>query len=367
MTDSAKDEGLEGRTKIMSEIVGHLKNRPFLLVTAFGLLTFLSSLFFEIEKLKEFKELLSAVILLPLGIDFFLQYSRTSKQQREKRDQADASETVIEVAPAPARFSIKAIVSLVFAILVLQVYGQFPENELKNVELQAGLLVFAIIAGGLGVSAMSDARLGKVRGKRLAIAGVILSSMLILFSLGMIVETGTGMNIDTRITEHEKRTAPPNGPQSGSQAGGSVSSQSESREVPLEVRLNLQQGMNYALAKDYERAAGEFSIAINKFPDYGVAYSNRAAAYIQLRKFSKAMDDLNVALELMPDDSIAHYNLTALYSLQNQLDRAADSLDTALRLGFNDYDSLRDDPDLANLRAHSDYRKILEKHKIFIN
>lgn len=363
MTDSAKDEGLEGRTKIMSEIVGHLKNRPFLLVTAFGLLTFLSSLFFEIEKLKEFKELLSAVILLPLGIDFFLQYSRTSKQQREKRDQADVSETVIEVAPAPARFSIKAIVSLVFAILVLQVYGQFPENELKNVELQAGLLVFAIIAGGLGVSAMSDARLGKVRGKRLAIAGVILSSMLILFSLGMIVETGTGMNIDTRIAEHEKRTMPQNGPQTGPRADGAAPGQA----APLEARLNLQQGMNYALAKDYERAADEFSIAINKFPDYGVAYSNRAAAYIQLRKFSKAMDDLNVALELMPDDPIAHYNLTALYSLQNQLDRAADSLDAALRLGFNDYDSLRDDPDLANLRAHSDYRKILEKHKIFIN
>ena len=46
--------------------------------------------------------------------------------------------------------------------------------------------------------------------------------------------------------------------------------------------------------------------------------------------------------------------------------RALDSLDRALDLGFADYDVLRRDPDLNNLRRHPEYAKVLEKHKVFI-
>ena len=42
-------------------------------------------------------------------------------------------------------------------------------------------------------------------------------------------------------------------------------------------------------------------------------------------------------------------------------------LDAALANGFNDYDALRKDPDIDNLRKHKEWRKTLEKHKVFIN
>ena len=87
---------------------------------------------------------------------------------------------------------------------------------------------------------------------------------------------------------------------------------------------------------------------------------------MQQKKFNKAMDDLKKASEVAPNDPMVYYNLTSLYSLQNQLDRALDSLDKALELGFNDYDSLRNDPDLNSLRKHPEYRKVLEKYKVFI-
>ena len=142
---------------------------------------------------------------------------------------------------------------------------------------------------------------------------------------------------------------------------------SSAPETPsVEAKLNLQQGMNYVKAKDYDNAIKEFTVAIEKYPDYAVAYSNRAIAYMQQKKFNKAMDDLKKASEIAPNDPMVYYNLTSLYSLQNQLDRALDSLDKALELGFNDYDSLRNDPDLNNLRKHPEYRKVLEKYKVFI-
>jgi len=34
--------------------------------------------------------------------------------------------------------------------------------------------------------------------------------------------------------------------------------------------------------------------------------------------------------------------------------------------GFNDYDRLRSDPDLKNLRASKEFKQVLEKHKVFI-
>ena len=128
----------------------------------------------------------------------------------------------------------------------------------------------------------------------------------------------------------------------------------------------MQQGMNYLKPHDYDNAIKEFTVAIQKHPAYDVAYSNRAVAYMQQKKFNKAMDDLNKAVEINPNNSTVHYNFMALYSLQNQLDRALDSLDRALELGFNNYDALRTDPDLVNVRKHPEFRKILEKHKVFI-
>lgn len=134
----------------------------------------------------------------------------------------------------------------------------------------------------------------------------------------------------------------------------------------LSAKLNFQQGMNYVQSEDYGNAIKEFTAAIDKFPDYSSAYANRAVAYMQQKKFNLAADDLKKASELTPEDPNVYYNLTALYSLQKQLDLSLGALDKALEYGFNNYDSLRKDPDLKNLRKHSEYRQVLEKHKIFL-
>lgn len=136
--------------------------------------------------------------------------------------------------------------------------------------------------------------------------------------------------------------------------------------IPVEAKLNMQQGMNYLRSKDYDNAIKEFTLAIEKHPAYDVAFSNRAVAYMQQKKFNKAMDDLKKAEEINANNATVHYNFVALYSLQSQLDRALDSLDRCLELGFNNYDALRNDPDLTNVRKHPEYKKILEKHKVFI-
>lgn len=134
----------------------------------------------------------------------------------------------------------------------------------------------------------------------------------------------------------------------------------------LEAEVNLKQGITFAKMKDYENAIKELTLAIEKYPEYAEAYSNRAVAYIQKQMFNKALSDLTKATDIDPQNAMVHYNLAALQSIQKQYDLALDSLDKALEFGFKEYEILRKDPDLKNLRGHSDYRIVLEKHKVFL-
>ena len=72
------------------------------------------------------------------------------------------------------------------------------------------------------------------------------------------------------------------------------------------------------------------------------------------------------AKEIKPDSASIRYNLACVHSLMGNTDYGLDELDAALDKGFNDYDSLRKDPDINNLRKKAEFQKILEKHKVFI-
>lgn len=154
----------------------------------------------------------------------------------------------------------------------------------------------------------------------------------------------------------------------------------ETAKVSPEAKQHLQQGMTYvSLAKsnpkteseNYSNALMEFSKAIEISPNYAEAYSDRGVVYMQQKKYNKAEMDLKKAAELSPKDPYVLYNLTALYSIEKKNDLALDYLDQALKNGFDNYDVLRptgknSDPDLANIRKDPEFKKVLEKNKVFI-
>jgi len=153
--------------------------------------------------------------------------------------------------------------------------------------------------------------------------------------------------------------------------------QAGSSEPSFEVRSHIKQGLSYASTaknahnkalfdENIDNALKEFSLAIEKAPDYADAYSNRGVAYMQQRKYNKALEDLKKAKELKSESPSIRYNLACLYSLKGDVDFGLDELDAALTNGFSDYESLRRDPDLKNLRRNAEFKKVLEKHKVFI-
>ena len=175
---------------------------------------------------------------------------------------------------------------------------------------------------------------------------------------------------------------PPPPPQAQAPAPAAPAAAAPATAAPgqpsLEVTQHLKQGMAYVSTaknanspaifnENINNAINEFSNAIKKDPGYATAYSNRSVAYMMQKKYNLALDDLKKAKELKPNDPAIRYNLASCHSLMGNVDLGFVELDAALANGFNDYDSLRKDPDIANLRKNPEWRKTLEKYKVFLN
>ncbi len=145
-----------------------------------------------------------------------------------------------------------------------------------------------------------------------------------------------------------------------------------------EAKVNFNQAFSYigsaqvateksARDKLFVNAEVELTNALNKSPDYVEALLNRGVVYMALGKLNKAEEDLKKAVALDKSNNAAQYNLACLYSVMKKVDLAADALDAALQAGFNDIERLRNDSDLAELRKSKDFRRVLDKNKIFLN
>ena len=95
------------------------------------------------------------------------------------------------------------------------------------------------------------------------------------------------------------------------------------------------------------------------------ALMNRGVVRDLLKEPNLALDDLLAARRCDSQDSEVHYNLACHYSIHKQLDLALQALDNALAAGFSDCKILREDSDLANLRASPKFKDMLEKHRLF--
>ena len=163
-----------------------------------------------------------------------------------------------------------------------------------------------------------------------------------------------------------KKTQPEGtAPSSPTQQSASVDSGGKKPEViPEEALRHVQQGLGHVQSHEYDKAIKEFSTAIEQYPKYVMAYNDRAAALIRQKKFDEAKKDLENALAIDPHNPATYYNTAALYALQKQSSPALAHLDKALVLGFKDYDLLRTDPDLNNIRKTPEFRKLLERYGV---
>ena len=65
--------------------------------------------------------------------------------------------------------------------------------------------------------------------------------------------------------------------------------------------------------------------------------------------------------QLFPSDPLTHYNLACAYALTRQFGHAVMALSNAIERGYSDFRQMLRDPDLAGLRKHPLFEKVLAK------
>lgn len=99
---------------------------------------------------------------------------------------------------------------------------------------------------------------------------------------------------------------------------------------------------------------------LSAYPDFVDALIPLGDAYTRRGLPEKGLEiDLRL-IRLRAHDPLIWYNLACSYSLLTRLDEALDALRRAVELGYADFEYLRRDPDLTNLRRLPKAREWLQ-------
>jgi len=135
-----------------------------------------------------------------------------------------------------------------------------------------------------------------------------------------------------------------------------------SRQINRETRVDdvavayVNRGLAYVGIGRYDLAIDDYATAIKAKPDCENAYFNRGNAYYALERYSQAIDDYNKVIELNPRNPYSYYNIACIRSVE-----ACQWLKKSVENGYKDWDSLKIDKDLDNIRSSNCYKEIMKK------
>jgi len=107
-----------------------------------------------------------------------------------------------------------------------------------------------------------------------------------------------------------------------------------------------------------EAALVDFSRAIELAPDDSY-YLNRGTVFLKGKEYDRALADYREAIRLNPANSSASYNIACIHSLGGRTEEACHWLRESIARGKVDFDYIRNDTDLDNIRNAACYREIM--------
>jgi len=93
------------------------------------------------------------------------------------------------------------------------------------------------------------------------------------------------------------------------------------------------------------------------------ALNKLAIIHIKTGEYIKSIHFFKKIIKLRPNKNIFYYNIACLYSKQNKVEEAVSWLKRAIIHGYANWDLIKSDKDLENIRSSSAYIKLIEEGK----
>lgn len=135
-----------------------------------------------------------------------------------------------------------------------------------------------------------------------------------------------------------------------------------SRAIELDpnyVLAYFNRGATYRIKGEYDRAIADYSKVIVLDPTFAQGYLARGNAYTLKKVRANAIADYKKAIEIDPRMIGASYNLACLYSADNNTTEACAWLNKAAAAGFSNWEHIKKDSDLDNIRNAACYKSIM--------
>jgi Flp pilus assembly protein TadD len=101
----------------------------------------------------------------------------------------------------------------------------------------------------------------------------------------------------------------------------------------------------------FDEAVENYEKALELKVGHVDATTNLSLVFVEFGRYDEAIEGLESLLVSNPDDPLVRYNLACIYSRSDRVDQALHWLKEAVALGFDDWETLATDPDLARLRS----------------
>ena len=132
------------------------------------------------------------------------------------------------------------------------------------------------------------------------------------------------------------------------------------KDNPSDPQLNYELGNLYLAKGDLKAAIDQFQKALSLQPDFPEALNNLAMAHTFNRQYAKALVVFQKLVALQPANPANYYNIAVLHALLKNVNESLVWLNKAVAMGYDNWDLIKTDKDLDNIRNSEGYRELVK-------
>jgi len=121
-------------------------------------------------------------------------------------------------------------------------------------------------------------------------------------------------------------------------------------------------GNLYYKKGEFDEAISQYKKSLSIKPDAVEVLNNLAIVYIATNEYEKTLSIVSRMAELQPDNASLYYDIACMYSKQKKVKKSINALKKAIEKGYDNWDLIKADKDLVNIRSSLNYQELLRGH-----
>ena len=131
---------------------------------------------------------------------------------------------------------------------------------------------------------------------------------------------------------------------------------------PDHARAHFNAANIFARQQKMDEAVRHYEKSLAIQPDFPQAINNLALMYALQKNYTRALSRFKEVLEHWPHKAETHYNIACMYSRLKRKQESIEWLQKALDKGYSNWESIKSDSDLDNIRDTDAYKELVKGH-----